>query len=93
MRTITIRQFQQHLYAELATLPLTVTRKGKLAFIVTTSDVTTSTHTPIVTTITHKHNNVTTSVIRTPQDALRAVKARTMTELPLSKHRQASNEL
>ena len=47
MRSISIRQFQHHLYEELASLPFTVTRKGKPSFNVTTiekvttSDVTT----------------------------------------------------
>ena len=33
---VSIRQFQQHLYAELASLPFTVTRKGKPSFTITT---------------------------------------------------------
>jgi antitoxin (DNA-binding transcriptional repressor) of toxin-antitoxin stability system len=51
MRTITIRQLQQHLFNELQSLPVTITRNGKPSFIVTTfdnvttyKDVTTSPH-------------------------------------------------
>ena len=105
MRSITIRQFQQHFYTEIATLPFTVTRNGKPAFNVTTCDhvttledkphVTTSgtnvTTSPAVNVTTSTH--VTTPVIKTQADALHAVKASTMTELPFSKHRQASNTL
>ncbi len=106
MRSITIRQFQQHFYTEIATLPFTVTRNGKPAFNVTTCDhvttlqdkgnVTTSgtnvttykTPTSNVTT----HDVTTSKVIHTQQDALKAVHS-TLTELPLSKHRQSSNDL
>lgn len=64
MRSITIRQFQQHMYEELKDLPVVVTVKGVATFKidvttnVTTSDQNVTTFTPNVTTNTLK--NVTT---------------------------------
>jgi len=75
MRSISIRQFQQHFHAELASPPFIVTRRGKVAFVVTTSlevvsDVTTSKE---------------PTFVNTPEEVLKAVH---ITELPFSKEEQ-----
>ena len=59
MRSISIRQFQQHFHAELASLPFQVTKHGKPYFnVVTIGDV-----------VTPKEEHVVTSkVIETPAD-------------------------
>lgn len=83
MRSITIRQFQQHFYAEIASLPFTVTRNGKPAFNVTTVDgfhVTTSTSKPDVTTLGVEH-----PVIHTKEEAVEQMK-KTEPKKGLCKH-------
>ena len=75
MRSISIRQFQQNLYHELATLPFTVTRRGKPFFNVTTSDVTTIPKPIYVTTFIKKEFPVGPKghVIKTPKEVIAVV--------------------
>jgi antitoxin (DNA-binding transcriptional repressor) of toxin-antitoxin stability system len=67
MRTISIRQFQQHFHSELASLPFQVTKRGTPVFNVVTID----------NVVTLKDDNVVTSIpriIKTPEEAVEKVK-------------------
>ena len=61
MRTISIRQFQQHFHSELALLPFQVTKRGTPIFnVVTIGDVVTSISSP--------------RIIKTPEEAINTIK-------------------